>query len=61
MQLGLLPYGDVSFVFRKVRVADENDEGLFGNRPVAPKTNEYISLDLNRSDAETSAGARLES
>ncbi len=38
---------------------DENDEG-FGSRPVAPRPNEYVGLDLTWSDAETSAGARLE-
>ncbi len=37
MQLGLLLCTDVSFVFRKVRIPDENDEGLLGSRPVAPR------------------------
>ncbi len=36
-QLGLLPYADVSFVFRKVRVPDENDESRFGSRPSGPQ------------------------
>ncbi len=61
MQLGLLPCANVSFIFMKVRVADENGENLFGNRPVAPKPDKYVDLDLTWSDAETSAGARLES
>ncbi len=39
-QLGLLPCVDVSFIFRKVKVSDENDEGLFGSRPVASRPNE---------------------
>ena len=61
MQLGLLPYTDVSFVFRKVRVADENNKGLYGSRPVAPRPDKYVGLDLIWSDAKTSAGARLKS
>ncbi len=61
MQLGLLPCADVSFIFRKVRVANENDKGLLGNRPVAPWPDKYVSLDLTWSNVETSAGARLES
>ncbi len=60
-QLGLPPCADVSFVFRKVRVADENAKGLFSSRPVAPRPYEYIGLDLTWSDTETSAGALLES
>ncbi len=36
-QLGLLPCADISFVFRKVRVPDENDKGLLGSRLVAPR------------------------
>ncbi len=39
---------------------DENDKGL-GSRPVAPRPDEYVGLDLTWSDAETFAGARLES
>ncbi len=39
-QLGLLPCADVSFVFRKVRVPDENDKGLLGSRPVALRPDE---------------------
>ncbi len=39
---------------------DENDEGL-GNRPVAPRPDEYVRLDLTWSDAQTFASARLES
>ncbi len=61
MQLRFLAYADISFVFRKVRVANRNDEGLFGNRPVAPKPDKYVGLDLAWSDVETSADARLES
>ncbi len=60
-QLGLLPCADVSFVFRKVRVADENDKGLLSSKPVAPKPDEYVGLDLTWSDVRTSAGARHES
>ncbi len=60
-QLGLLPCADVSFVFRKVRVIDENDKGFFGSRPVAPRSDKYIGLDLTWWDAETSADAHLES
>ncbi len=60
-QLGLLPCANVSFVFRKVRVANKNDEGLFGSRSVAPRPDEYVGLDLTWSNVETSAGARLES
>ncbi len=40
MQLGLLPFADVSFVFKKVRVPDENNKGLLGSRPVAPRPDE---------------------
>ncbi len=39
---------------------DENDKGL-GSRPVAFRPDKYVSLDLIWSDAETSAGACLES
>ncbi len=39
---------------------DENDKGL-SSRPVAPRPDKYVGLDLTWSDAETSAGARLES
>ncbi len=37
MQLELLSCVDVSFVFRKGRVPDENDKGLLGSRPVASR------------------------
>ncbi len=60
-QLGLLPCANISFVFKKVRVPNENDEGLLGSRPMALKPDEYVGLDLTWSDAETSVGARLES
>ncbi len=60
-QLGLLPCADVSFVFRKVRVSDENDEGLLGIDQWPLGLTKYVGLDLTWSDAETSAGARLES
>ncbi len=39
---------------------DKNDEGL-GNKLVAPRPDKYVGLDLTWSDAETSAGACLES
>ncbi len=61
MQLGLLLFADISFVFRKVRVADENDKFLLGSKPVAPRLDKYVGLDLAWSDVETSAGTRLES
>ncbi len=38
---------------------DENDKG-FGSRPVAPRPDKYVGLNLTSSDAETSASARLE-
>ncbi len=38
---------------------DENDED-FGSRPMAPRPDEYVGLDLTWLDAETSADARLE-
>ncbi len=60
-QLELLPYANVSFVFRKVRVADENDQSLFGSRPVALRPDEYVGRILTWLDAETSASARLDS
>ncbi len=59
-QLGLLLCADVSFVFRKVRIADENDKGLFGSRLVAPRPDKYVGLDLTWSDAETFAGIYLD-
>ncbi len=61
MQLKTSPLCNVSFVFRKVRVAEENDKGLFGSTPVAPRPYEYVGPDLIWLDVETSVGARLES
>ncbi len=46
MQLGLFLCTNVSFVFRKVRIADENDEGLFGSRLVVARPDKYVGLDL---------------
>ena len=60
-QLGLLPCTNVSFIFKKVGVANENDKGLFSSRPVASRPDKYVGLDPTWSDAETSAGACLES
>ncbi len=41
---------------------DENDEGLWVGRPVAPRpSGKLVGLDLTRFDAENFAGARLES
>ncbi len=39
---------------------NENDKGL-DSRPVAPRPDKYVGLDLTWSDTETSAGVRLES
>ncbi len=38
---------------------NENDEGL-GSRPVAPRPDEYVGLDLTWSDVETSSGVHQE-
>ncbi len=46
MQLGLPLCADVSFVFRKYQGRDKNDKGLLVGRPIAPKPDKYIGLDL---------------
>ncbi len=61
MQLGFFSCANVSFVFKKVRVSNENDEDLLGSKPVAPRPDEYVDLDLTWSDTKTSISARLES
>ena len=46
MQLGLLFYADISFVFYEHQGIDRNDKGLLMGRPVAPRLDEYIGLNL---------------
>ncbi len=45
-QLKLLPYADVSFVFYERQSSDKNDQGLLIGRPVAPRPDKYVGLDL---------------
>ncbi len=51
MQLALFPYADVSFIFYKRQGCDQNDKGLLVGRPVGPRPDKYVGLDLTWLDA----------
>ena len=62
MQIKILSCTDVSFVFYECQDIDKNDKSLLIDRPVAPRSDKYVSLDLTLIGCiEILAGTHLKS